>query len=247
MKVRFIALGLALCGGLQLFAATYAELMAEGERHRAAGESSEALRSYRLAAGVTLDLGQAARAWYRMGQVLEGQQEWDGAEQDYYESLQRKRYPETEQAIARIEGRKVGRVVSAPEIVRSLGPAAKKSQVLVPSINLFVNFDFDKDTLTPEGMNQVAELAKAVSDAGFEGSRFELVGHTDRKGTDAYNQALSERRANRVRQVLVSQFQEKDSRFDTRGMGFKQPLSTGTEDKDDRLNRRVEVRLLEAN
>ena len=243
MKRNVLALALLLAHA-PVFGASYADLMKEGDSHRAAGEADAAIRSYRLAAGGTLDIGQAARAWYRIGQVCESQQEWERAARAYGESLERKRYPETEQALARIEGRKVGRVVPAGEIVRSLSPAHTRDLRVEPAVNLFVNFDFDKDTLTSDGVAQVAELAKALANPEFAAMRIELVGHTDQVGSDAYNLALSERRAQRVRDVLVSRFQSPDARFTVKGMGKQALLDSADTDEAHRLNRRVEVRLL---
>lgn len=243
MKTAILVAGL-IAAHWHLAAATYTEMMNDGEKYRKAGDLTHALESYHQAAGGALDLGQSARAWYRIGQVLEQQQEWEAADQAYLQSLERMRYPETEQAIARIESRNAGRVVPAGEIAGALKTAAKRSQVLVPSVNLFVNFDFDKDTLTTDGMAQVEELSKALTDPSFGDARFELVGHTDQVGTDLYNLGLSERRATRVREVLVSRFGAARAKFDVKGMGKRQLLSTGDSEADHRLNRRVEVRLL---
>ncbi len=84
-------------------------------------------------------------------------------------------------------------------------------------------FDFDKAVLKPEG--------KAAIDAEIIGKlknvqKLELVlvtGHTDRIGTQAYNQKLSERRANAVRDYLVSKGVAKD-KIETLGMGKTQPV-----------------------
>jgi OmpA-OmpF porin, OOP family len=84
-------------------------------------------------------------------------------------------------------------------------------------------FDFDKAVLKPEGKaaidSEVISKLKGVT-------KLELVlvtGHTDRIGTQAYNQKLSERRANTVRDYLVSQGIAKD-KIETLGMGKTQPI-----------------------
>jgi OOP family OmpA-OmpF porin len=84
-------------------------------------------------------------------------------------------------------------------------------------------FDFDKAVLKPEGMKaidtEIIDKLKGVQ-------KLELVlvtGHTDRIGTQAYNQKLSERRADAVRNYLVSKGVPKD-KIETLGMGKTQPV-----------------------
>ena len=84
-------------------------------------------------------------------------------------------------------------------------------------------FDFDKAVLKPEGMATIdREVISKLKDV----TKLELVlvtGHTDRIGTQAYNQKLSERRANAVRDYLVSKGVAKD-KIETLGMGKTQPV-----------------------
>jgi OOP family OmpA-OmpF porin len=84
-------------------------------------------------------------------------------------------------------------------------------------------FDFDKAVLKPEGMAAIdREVVSKLKDV----TKLELVlvtGHTDRIGTQAYNQKLSERRANAVRDYLVSKGVAKD-KIETLGMGKTQPV-----------------------
>jgi OOP family OmpA-OmpF porin len=84
-------------------------------------------------------------------------------------------------------------------------------------------FDFDKAVLKPEGKAKIdAEVLSKINQV----SKLELVlvtGHTDRIGTQAYNQKLSERRADAVRNYLVSKGVAKD-KIETLGMGKTQPV-----------------------
>jgi OOP family OmpA-OmpF porin len=84
-------------------------------------------------------------------------------------------------------------------------------------------FDFDKYVLKPEGMAAIdSEIIAKLKDV----QKLELVlvtGHTDRIGTQAYNQKLSERRADAVRNYLVSKGVAKD-KIETLGMGKTQPV-----------------------
>jgi OmpA-OmpF porin, OOP family len=84
-------------------------------------------------------------------------------------------------------------------------------------------FDFDKAVLKPEGKAAIdTEVINKLRDV----NKLELVlvtGHTDRIGTQAYNQRLSERRANTVRDYLVSRGVARD-KIETLGMGKTQPV-----------------------
>jgi OmpA-OmpF porin, OOP family len=84
-------------------------------------------------------------------------------------------------------------------------------------------FDFDKAVLKPEGRAAIdSEVISKLSQV----QKLELVlvtGHTDRIGTQAYNQKLSERRADAVRDYLVSKGVPKD-KIETLGMGKTQPV-----------------------
>ncbi len=84
-------------------------------------------------------------------------------------------------------------------------------------------FDFDKAVLKPEGKTAIdTEVLSKLANV----SKLELIlvtGHTDRIGTQAYNQKLSERRADAVRDYLVSKGVAKD-KIETLGMGKTQPV-----------------------
>ena len=68
-----------------------------------------------------------------------------------------------------------------------------------------------------------------------------LEGHTDSVGTDAYNQRLSERRANAVREVLVNQYGVEAGRVDAVGYGESRPVADNATDAGRAINRRVEA------
>ncbi|MEO8977453.1 MAG: OmpA family protein, partial [Casimicrobiaceae bacterium] len=84
-------------------------------------------------------------------------------------------------------------------------------------------FDFDKAILRPDGKAAIdSQIISKLSQV----QKLELVlvtGHTDRIGTQAYNQKLSERRADAVRDYLVSKGVPRD-KIETLGMGKTQPL-----------------------
>jgi outer membrane protein OmpA-like peptidoglycan-associated protein len=113
-----------------------------------------------------------------------------------------------------------------------------------PSIDLYVNFEFDSDRLTERGTAQADELGKALSAGEHEGQRFEVTGHTDRVGSDAYNFQLSKRRAMTVKQHLTDKFHVPAHCLTAIGMGKRRLLQHGTTPEDDAINRRVQVRIV---
>ena len=83
-------------------------------------------------------------------------------------------------------------------------------------------FDFNKATLRPAGMAKLDEVVAMSKQIKLE--VIIAVGHTDRFGSDAYNQKLSERRAASVKSYLVSKGVEAN-RVYTEGKGEKQPVT----------------------
>ncbi|HBH36472.1 MAG TPA: hypothetical protein DDW45_09050 [Gammaproteobacteria bacterium] len=99
-------------------------------------------------------------------------------------------------------------------------------------------FDFDKSSIRPElaaNLDQVAAEAK-----GMSYNSISVVAHTDSWGSDAYNQALSERRAASTVDYLVGLGAD-PSKISSRGMGESQPVATNETDAGRQLNRRVEI------
>lgn len=104
-------------------------------------------------------------------------------------------------------------------------------------------FDFDRAELRSEAEPALAELARRVAQANKMAM---IEGHTDAKGTDSYNQTLSERRATAVRLALVGRGLGYE-KLNIRGFGKTRPVAPnqypdGADDPDGRQrNRRVEV------
>ncbi len=104
-------------------------------------------------------------------------------------------------------------------------------------------FDFDSAELRPEADEALLELSQRIAAAN---KRATVEGHTDSKGTESYNQRLSERRANAVRTALLSEGAS-DHGLVVRGFGKSRPIAPnqnfdGSDDPEGRQkNRRVEV------
>ena len=96
-------------------------------------------------------------------------------------------------------------------------PAGEKITVAADAL-----FDFNKATLRPEGKSKLDELVSKAAAIKLE--VILVVGHTDRIGSDAYNQKLSEKRAAAVKEYLVAKGIEAN-RVYTEGKGEKQPVT----------------------
>jgi OOP family OmpA-OmpF porin len=104
-----------------------------------------------------------------------------------------------------------------------------------------VNFEFNKATLTADSQSVLNDVATGLkSDPNM---KVEIAGHTDSKGSDAYNQKLSQNRANSVKAYLVSQGVPA-TRLVAKGYGEKSPVATNDTDEGRAQNRRVEFRVL---
>jgi outer membrane protein OmpA-like peptidoglycan-associated protein len=108
-----------------------------------------------------------------------------------------------------------------------------------PKIDLDIQFDYNSAEIRASSMPAVQELGKALSDASLKGSTFVVEGHTDAIGGEAYNQTLSERRADTIKHYLVEKFGIAGTDLVTVGYGKDKPKDASA--PMDPINRRVEV------
>lgn len=99
-------------------------------------------------------------------------------------------------------------------------------------------FGFDKSELTPQAKQNIRELAETLRK--YPDTNVLIEGHTDDKGSDEYNQSLSERRAQAVAQYAIAQGVSAN-RINTKGYGETQPIASNETEADRAKNRRVEV------
>jgi OOP family OmpA-OmpF porin len=127
---------------------------------------------------------------------------------------------------------------NAQQIIDQLAPPAAHSEAdsspgprmrtrnLKPvqrSIDLVIQFDFDSAKLQAVSKPLLDQLAEALKSERLTSMRFVIEGHTDAKGSEAYNKALSQRRADAVQQYLAGQGIALE-RMAARGLGFGQLL-----------------------
>ncbi|WP_187276581.1 OmpA family protein [Parahaliea maris] len=107
----------------------------------------------------------------------------------------------------------------------------------VASIKLKVNFDFDSSKVKEQYFSDIGELAKFLQ--RFDDVDVQLEGHTDSVGPDDYNQQLSQRRADAVKDMLVNQYGIAASRIKPVGYGESQPVASNDTKEGRAENRRT--------
>jgi outer membrane protein OmpA-like peptidoglycan-associated protein len=98
-------------------------------------------------------------------------------------------------------------------------------------------FDFDSDVVKPTARENLRNLASSLDK--FPGSDLLIAGHTDNVGSDDYNQALSQRRAESAARYLA-QLGVSDNRLLTRGLGETEPKADNATEAGRSENRRGE-------
>lgn len=124
-------------------------------------------------------------------------------------------------------------VVAQPE------PATGPGSALV-SYNGRALFDFDSATLTGAGQQQLDQLTAKLN-AQDEIEAIEIVGHADSIGSDAYNQTLSENRAEAVKAYLQRSLRSVG--VSAKGLGEAAPIADNSTEAGRQLNRRVDVNI----
>lgn len=103
-----------------------------------------------------------------------------------------------------------------------------------------VMFAYDSAELTAAAQQQLRALVGTLSDPSI--ASIKVIGHTDSRGSDAYNQALSERRASSVAEYLIGQGLA-PQKLTSQGLGESQPIADNASDAGRAQNRRVELHL----
>ena len=125
-------------------------------------------------------------------------------------------------------------------------PVAAQTPVVAPQsakvvLNADTFFDFDKATLKPAGRQVLDQVAAQASSLNLE--TLIAVGHTDSIGTEQYNMGLSQRRANTVKNYLVSKGIPAD-RIYAEGKGESNPIASNATREGRAKNRRVEIEIV---
>jgi outer membrane protein OmpA-like peptidoglycan-associated protein len=140
-----------------------------------------------------------------------------------------------------VTGAVIGRKMDkqAEEMKKVLGDAEVKrvGEGIVIEFKDKVLFGYDRSDLNDQARSNLGKLANVLQK--YPDTNIEILGHTDDKGTDSYNQGLSERRANSAASYLRTQGVV-SSRISTRGLGESDPKVANDTDTNRAENRRVE-------
>lgn len=167
-------------------------------------------------------------------------------------SLSYQRFPEVEDSLKQaMQASRSAPVVDAAAIRAQLRSCEAGAEIqtaargvgIAPSVELRIEFDYDSDRLSGVGRSQAQQLGEALSVPDYRDRTIVLIGHTDARGTDAYNDDLSRRRARTVGNFLVQQFGFPSGRVVSDGRGKRELLFTGDTEAIHAMNRRVEVKV----
>jgi outer membrane protein OmpA-like peptidoglycan-associated protein len=149
--------------------------------------------------------------------------------------------PKTDPEAVAAEGRFVQTIRN--RATRSLSSAEREEIAAIakdkPNIDLEINFDYNSADISKRSLSSVEALGQALTSPDLKGSTFIVAGHTDAVGSEAYNQDLSERRADSIKRYLTDKFGIAGTDLVTVGYGktkLKDPAHPLAE-----VNRRVQV------
>ena len=153
--------------------------------------------------------------------------------------------PQIDPAVAAEEGRFVQKIRGRS--TRSLSSTEREEIATIvkdkPKIDLEINFDYNSADISAKSLPSVQALGRALTNPDLKGSTFIVAGHTDAAGGEAYNQDLSERRADSIKKYLVDKFNIASSDLVTVGYGKTKLKDPGNPLAD--INRRVQVANME--
>ena len=109
----------------------------------------------------------------------------------------------------------------------------------IVTIALNVEFDTDKAVVKDKYKNEIKKVSDFMKT--YPKTTAVIEGHTDNTNTAAYNQKLSEERANSVRQYLINNFGIKASRLTAVGYGLTKPIASNSTEEGKQKNRRVQA------
>jgi outer membrane protein OmpA-like peptidoglycan-associated protein len=184
----------------------------------------------------------AAEGRDRMESVL-GQVEQRARQAESESGEMRQALETTREQLARLEEERAQEINRLQRALQRIAQTRRTRGGLVMNLDDdTVKFDFDRAEIKPEYREVLSRIAGILlTSSGF---RVQIYGHTDDVGTDAYNQALSERRAAAVREYLVSAGID-PAIVSVRGFGKSNPLVAGNTPEIRARNRRVEIGIID--
>jgi outer membrane protein OmpA-like peptidoglycan-associated protein len=149
--------------------------------------------------------------------------------------------PQADPAAAAAEGRLLQNIRG--RATRSLSASEREEISAIakdkPNIDLEITFDYNSANISTKSLPSVQALGKALTNPDLKGSTFVVAGHTDAAGGEAYNQDLSERRADSIKRYLTGKYSIAAADLVTVGYG-KSKLKDAANPLAE-VNRRVQV------
>ena len=116
----------------------------------------------------------------------------------------------------------------------------REGELLAITLKGDVTFDLDSDVVRPGLYTELDRIAQIM--IKYPQTSILVEGHTDSTGSETYNQQLSDRRANSVKNLLVQRGVQQ-FRINTLGYGESRPVATNVTAAGRQMNRRVEIRI----
>lgn len=136
--------------------------------------------------------------------------------------------------------------VNFPEITIPNVKIQQGKNTTIYTVPADILFDFDKANIRPDAQVALEQISKSISQR-FANPSMQINGHTDAIGSDTYNLGLSQRRAEAVRQWLITNKNMKPNLMTVKGLGETQPVAPNTNPNGSdnpqgrQKNRRVEI------
>lgn len=212
-----------------------------GRAHHERGDRHGALSALEKAIGLARTREQKVLALLASARIHRGGGDLREARVCYRTALRFQADRDLEREMMTLERERRHITLGAREIAASLHSPIYRALGLAPIVDVRVLFEFDSFRLTAEGKRQIYEIGKAIAALGR--TRVTLTGHTDERGTEAYNLRLSRNRARAVRDYLLGSGDTDPSLILTRGEGERRLLFHDDTELAHALNRRVEIRM----
>jgi outer membrane protein OmpA-like peptidoglycan-associated protein len=139
-----------------------------------------------------------------------------------FSNYMQKQEQEMRQSLASVEGASVQR----------------EAEILAVTFKSDLLFDVDSSVVKAGGYDELKRVADVLN--AYPQTRLQIAGHTDSTGTELYNQRLSERRAEAVKEILVN-YQVAPQRIRTIGFGQSKPIASNETLSGRQINRRVSI------
>lgn len=129
-------------------------------------------------------------------------------------------------------------------ILGLLLPLFSFAQAIQKDTIFYIHFDYGKHDFSPNAESELQTLTYFLKDLpDVRWTHVRILGHTDNKSSKAFNEALSLKRANAVRNYLLKVMPPKADLIEVSAWDYSKPLMENTTEENRALNRRVEVRV----